>query len=128
MPGPKLSKLELGIMETLWNRGEASIRDIQESFPENSRPSYGTIQITVNRMEEKKIARRVRKVGNFHTFAPIVSRDAAQRTLIDELVAMFGGRSELVMMHLVRSGKLSLEDVKEAERELKRLASQDRSR
>jgi len=125
MPGPKLSKLELKIMDALWTRGEASIRDIQESFPETSRPSYGTIQITIYRMEEKKIVRRARKVGNFHVFAPLIERDAAQRRLIDELVGMFGGRSELVVMHLVRSGKLTLDDVKEAERELKRLERRD---
>ena len=127
MSDPKLSKLELQIMETLWTRGEVSIREIQESFPEKSRPSYGTIQITIYRMEEKKIVHRTRKVGNFHLFAPLISRDAAQLRLIDELVAMFGGRSQLVMMHLVRSGKLKLEDVKEAERELKRLERKDKS-
>jgi BlaI family transcriptional regulator, penicillinase repressor len=127
MSSPKLSKLELQIMETLWTRGEVSIREIQESFPEKSRPSYGTIQITINRMEEKKIVRRTRKVGNFHLFEPLISRDAAQLRLIDELVAMFGGCSQLVMMHLVRSGKLRLEDVKEAERELKRLQRKDKS-
>jgi BlaI family transcriptional regulator, penicillinase repressor len=125
MSGPKLSKLELQIMETLWTRGEVSIREIQESFPEKSRPSYGTIQIY--RMEEKKIVHRTRKVGNFHLFEPLISRDAAQLRLIDELLAMFGGRSQLVMMHLVRSGKLRLEDVKEAERELKRLQRKDKS-
>jgi BlaI family penicillinase repressor len=127
MPGPKLSKLELQIMESLWTRGEASIREVQESFPEKARPSYGTIQITVSRMEEKKILRRTRKVANFYMFEPLVSRDAAQLRLIDELVAMFGGRSQLVMMHLVRSGKLKLEDVKEAERELKRLDRKDKT-
>jgi BlaI family transcriptional regulator, penicillinase repressor len=127
MADPKLSKLELQIMETLWTRGEVSIREIQESFLEKSRPSYGTIQITIYRMEEKKIVHRTRKVGNFHLFAPLISRDAAQLRLIDELVAMFGGRSQLVMMHLVRSGKLKLEDVKEAERELKRLERKDKS-
>jgi predicted transcriptional regulator len=127
MPGPKLSKLELQIMETLWTRGEASIRDIQQGFPVKARPSYGTIQITIYRMEEKKIVRRTRKVGNFHIFEPLVSRDVAQLRLIDELLAMFGGRSQLVVMHLVRSGKLKLEDVKEAERELKKLERKDKS-
>jgi BlaI family transcriptional regulator, penicillinase repressor len=124
--GPKLSKLELQIMEILWTRCEASIREIQESFPQKSRPSYGTIQITIYRMEEKKSVHRTRKVGNFHIFAPLISRDAAQRRLIDELVALLGGRSQLVMMHLVRSGKLKLEDVNEAERELKRLERKDK--
>ena len=121
MPGPKLSKLELQIMETLWTRGDSSIREIQQSFPEKGRPSYATIQTTTYRMEAKKIVRRTGKVGNFHIFAPLISRDSAHLRLIDELLAMFGGRSQLVVMHLVKSGKLKLEDVKEAERELKRL-------
>ena len=125
MPGPKLSKLELQIMETLWTRGDSSIREIQQAFPEKSRPSYATIQTTTYRMEAKKIVRRIGKVGNFHIFQPLVSRDAAQLRLIDELLAMFGGRSQLVVMHLVKSGKLRIEDVKEAERELKRLEQKD---
>jgi BlaI family penicillinase repressor len=126
MPGPKLSKLELQIMETLWTRGELSIREMQEAFPARNRPSYGTIQTTVYRMEEKKIVRRTGKVGNFHIFQPLVSRDAAQRRLIDELLTMFGGRSQLVVMHLVKSGKLTVEDVKEAERELKKFERRDK--
>jgi BlaI family penicillinase repressor len=126
MPGPKLSKLELQIMETLWTHGDSSIREIQQAFPEKDRPSYGTIQTTTYRMETKKIVRRIGKVGNFHIFQPLVSRDAAQLRLIDELLAMFGGRSQLVVMHLVKSGKLHLEDVKEAQRELKRLERKDR--
>jgi BlaI family transcriptional regulator, penicillinase repressor len=126
VPGPKLSKLELQIMETLWTRGEVSIREILEAFPEKFRPSYGTVQITINRMEEKKIVRRTRKVGNFHLFEPLITQDAAQLRLIDELVALLGGRSQLVVMHLVRSGRLKLEDVKEAERELKRLQRKDK--
>ncbi len=125
MPGPKLSKLELQIMETLWTHGDSSIREIQQAFPEKDRPSYGTIQTTTYRMETKKIVRRIGKVGNFHIFQPLVSRDAAQLRLIDELLAMFGGRSQLVVMHLVKSGKLRLEDVKEAQRELKRLERKD---
>jgi BlaI family penicillinase repressor len=126
MPGPKLSKLELQIMEALWTHGDSSIREIQQAFPEKGRPSYGTIQTTTYRMEAKKIVRRIGKVGNFHIFQPLVSRDVAQLRLIDELLAMFGGRSQLVVMHLVKSGKLGLEDVKEAERELKRLERKDR--
>jgi BlaI family penicillinase repressor len=126
MPGPKLSKLELQVMETLWTQGDSSIRAIQQGFPEKGRPSYGTIQTTVYRMEAKRIVRRVGKVGNFHIFGPLVSRDAAQLRLIDELLAMFGGRSQLVVMHLVKSGRLRLEDVKEAEREIKRLERKDK--
>jgi predicted transcriptional regulator len=125
MRGPKLSKLELQIMETLWTRGDSSIREIQQAFPEKDMPSYGTIQTTIYRMEAKRIVRRIGKVGNFHIFQPLVSRDAAQLRLVDELLAMFDGRSQLVVMHLVKSGKLRLEDVKEAERELKRLERKD---
>jgi BlaI family transcriptional regulator, penicillinase repressor len=126
MRGPKLSKLELQVMETLWTEGDSSIRAIQQGFPEKGRPSYGTIQTTVYRMEAKKIVRRVGKVGNFHIFGPLVSRDAAQLRLIDEFLAMFGGRSQLVVMHLVKTGRLKLEDVKEAEREIKRLERKDK--
>jgi predicted transcriptional regulator len=106
-------------MEKLWAQGECSIREIQESFPAKRRPAYTTIQTTIYRMELKEVVRRVKKVGNFHIFAAIVSRDAAQRTLIDDLLAMFGGRSQPVMAHLIESGKLSLEDVREAERTLR---------
>jgi len=127
MRGPKLSKLELQIMEVLWTRGDSSIREIQQAFPAKGRPSYGTIQTTTYRMEAKKILRRTGKVGNFHIFQPLVSRDAAQLRLVDELIAMFNGRSQLVVMHLVKSGKLRLADVKEAERELRRLERKDKS-
>jgi len=121
MPSPRLSKLEFQIMEKLWAQGECSIREIQESFPAKRRPAYTTIQTTVYRMELKAVVRRVKKVGNFHIFAAIISRDAAQRTLIEDLLAMFGGRSQPVMAHLIELGKLSLEDVREAERTLKNL-------
>lgn len=122
MAQPKLSRLEYQIMEALWTRGECSIREIQESFPAKSRPAYTTVQTTVNRMETKDTVQRVRKVGNFHIYAPAVSREAAQRRLIDDLLAIFGGRSQPVMAHLVESGKLSLDDVKEAERLLRNLS------
>ena len=121
MTSPKLTKLELQIMETLWNHGNASIREIQEEFPEKDRPAYTTIQTTVYRLEGKKAVRRVRKVGNFHIFEPAVSRDSAQRKLIDELLALFGGRTQPVMAHLIESGRLTLADVKEAEKTLRRL-------
>jgi len=119
LPPPKLSKLEFQIMEALWNQGECSIREIQESFPAKTRPAYTTVQTTVNRMEVKEVVRRVKKVGNFHVFAPAISRDAAQRRLIDDMLALFGGRSQPVMAHLIEAGKLSLDDVKEAERLLR---------
>ena len=97
MGAPKLSKLEFQIMEALWGKGEASaselsIREILDSLPSKRRPAYTTIQTTVYRMEAKGVVKRVRKVGNFHLFAAAISRDAAQRRLIDELLALFGGR------------------------------------
>ena len=127
MAEPKLSKLEFQIMETLWTQGEASIREIQETFPARRRPAYTTIQTTVYRMEAKNIVRRVKKVGNFHIFAAAVSRSAAQRRLIDDLLALFGGRTQPVMAHLIESGKLTLEDVKDAEKALRQMERKDKS-
>jgi BlaI family transcriptional regulator, penicillinase repressor len=126
MPKPKLSRLEFQIMEVLWAKGESSIREILDSFPVKRATAYTTIQTTVYRMEEKKIVKRVRKVGNFHVFAASISRDSAQRRLIDDLLAMFGGRTQPVMAHLIESGKLSLEDVKEAEKALRKLAHKEK--
>ena len=125
---PKLTKLELQIMEALWTRGEASIREIQENFPEKKRPAYTTIQTTVYRLEAKKAVRRVKKVGNFHIFEAAVSRNAAQRRLIDDLLALFGGRTQPVVAHLIESGKLTLQDVKEAESLLRQLERKDKSK
>jgi predicted transcriptional regulator len=127
MQQPKLSKLEFKIMETLWARNECSIRDIQESFPAKKRPAYTTIQTTVYRMEAKSIVHRLKKVGNYHVFAPAISREAAQRRLMDDLLSLFGGSGQPVMTHLIESGKLSLEDVKEAERLLRNLSKERES-
>ena len=126
MPEPKLTKLEMQIMEVLWTRGEASIREIQESFPEKKRPAYTTIQTVVYRLEGKKAVRRVKKVGNFHVFEAAVSRDIAQRRLIDDLLALFGGATQPVMAHLIESGRLTLADVKEAEKMLRKLAAKEK--
>ena len=128
MGEPKLAKLELQIMDVLWTRSRASIREIQETFPEKDRPAYTTIQTTVYRLEAKRAVRRVKKVGNFHIFEAMVSRTAAQRRLIDDLLALFGGRTQPVMAHLIESGKLTLEDVKEAEALLRQLARKDKSK
>ena len=117
----RLSKLGLRIMDILWSRGSASIREIQESFPPKQRPAYTTIQTTVYRLEAKNALRRVRKVGNFHIFEPTVSRENAQRKLIDEFLAMLGGRIQPVMAHLIQSGKLTAADIKEAEEMLRKL-------
>ncbi len=125
MGNPKLTRLELQIMDVLWSRGSASIREIQESFPEKDRPAYTTIQTIVYRLESKKAVRRVKKVGNFHIFEAAVSRDSAQRRLIDDLLALFGGRTQPVMAHLIESGKLTLEDIKEAEKIVRKLQKKE---
>jgi BlaI family penicillinase repressor len=122
MPLPKLTKLELQIMEALWSLGPSSIREIQEAFPERGRPAYTTIQTTVYRLEEKKALRRVKKISNAHIFEAVVSRNAAQSRLIDEFLGLFGGRTQPVMAHLIESGKLTLDDVQEAEKTLRKLA------
>ncbi len=115
----KLSKLEFQIMETLWVRGEASIREILDSLPAKGRPAYNTIQTMIYRMEPKGIVRRVKKVGNFHVFEAVITRDAAQRRVIDDLLSYFGGQSQLLMAHLLESGKISLSDVRQAEQIVK---------
>jgi BlaI family transcriptional regulator, penicillinase repressor len=123
---PKLSKLEIGIMEALWSQGALSIREIQETFLERTRPAYTTIQTTVYRLEAKKAVRRVKKIGNAHIFEAVVSRGAAQRRLVDELLSLFGGRTQPVMAHLVESGRLTLADVKEAEKALRKLERKEK--
>ncbi|HKD81977.1 MAG TPA: BlaI/MecI/CopY family transcriptional regulator [Candidatus Angelobacter sp.] len=119
---PKLTRLEMQIMEALWIRGASSIREIQETFPERDRPAYTTVQTMVYRMERKKVLRRLKKISNAHIFEAVLSRNAAQGRLIDDLLAMFGGRTQPVMAHLIESGKLTLEDVREAEKTLRRLS------
>lgn len=125
MAEPKLTKLELQIMDVLWSQGKASIREIQEEFPERDRPAYTTVQTTVYRMERKKVLRRVKKISNAHIFEAVVSRHAAQRRLIDDLLGLFGGRTQPVMAHLIESGKLTLRDVREAEKTLRKLERKD---
>lgn len=131
MPAPKLTKLEFQVMEALWGKNETeqrdlSIREILEALPGRRKPAYTTIQTTVYRMEVKGIVKRVRKVGNFHLFTATISRDSAQHRMIDDLLAMFGGCPQPVMAHLVETGKLSLADVKEAERTLRKLSGKEK--
>src|SRR5258708_19547332 len=121
MAMPKLSKLELRIMDALWTYGASPIREIQEAFPEKDRPAYTTVQTTVYRLEAKKALRRIKKIGNAHIFEALISRDTAQRRLIDELLSFFGGRSQPVVAHLIVSGKLTLEDLQEADHALPQL-------
>jgi len=126
MPLPRLTKLEMQIMEALWSRGASSIREIQEAFPERDRPAYTTVQTTVYRLEGKKAVRRAKKISNAHIFEAVVSRNAAQRRLIDDLLGLFGGRTQPVMAHLIESGKLTRNDVEEAEKTLRRMARKEK--
>lgn len=128
MTGVRLTKFEMQIMDSVWTRGEASIREMQEAFPVKKRPGYTTVQKMVYRMEEKNILRRVRKVGNFHVFAPTVTRAAAERKLLDDLLAIFGGKSRPVIAHLIGAGKLTLEDVEFAEATLRQMKKGDAGR
>ena len=120
---PKLSKLEHQIMEALWSRGASSVREVLEAFPEKGRPAYTTVQTMVYRLEEKGAIRRTKKIGNAHIFEAVISRASAQRRLVDELLAFFGGSSQPVVAHLIESGNLTLDDVKEAEQLLIKLKS-----
>ena len=118
---PKLTKLEMQIMGTLWDRGACSVREIQEAF-RKPRPAYTTVQTTVYRLEAKKALRCTKRVGNANVFEAAISRDQAQGRLIDDLIALFGGRSKPVMARLIETGKLTLEDVEEARLVLRKLA------
>ena len=114
MAPPKLSKLELKILEALWTKGPSSVREIQETFPAKRRPAYTTVQTIVYRLEAKNALRRARKIGNAHIFEAVISQTAAQRNLIDELLGLFGGRVQPLMSHLIESGQLTLDDIEEA--------------
>ena len=124
MAHPRLTRLELQIMNALWTGGALSVREIQEAFPARDRPAYTTVQTMVYRLESKKAIRRTKKIGNAHIFEAVVSRNAAQRRLIDELLDFFGGSSQPVVAHLIESGSLTLDDVKEAEQTLKKLQAE----
>src|SRR5712672_2504170 len=126
MAMPRLTKLELQIMEALWSRGACSIREIQEAFPEKDRPAYTTIQTTVYRLEGKKALRRVKKISNAHIFEPIVARDVTRHRLLDAILSFFGGRAQPMMAQLAEAGKLTLGDVRELEKTIKRLDKAER--
>lgn len=127
MSSPKLSRLELRIMETLWTKGPSSIRELQEAFPEKQRPAYTTVQTVVYRLEWKKAVRRTSKISNAHVFEPAISRNSVQRRMIDELVGLFGGRALPIVTHLIDSGKLTRDEVREAQKALRELARKEKS-
>ena len=120
---PKLSRLDLQILDVLWARGHASVREIQEGFPE-PRPAYTTVQTTVYRLEAKGAVRRTRKVGNAHIFEPLVARDVARHRLLDTILSFFGGRPQPMMQQLVEAGKLTLDDVRDLERAIRQRKAQ----
>jgi predicted transcriptional regulator len=126
MPRPKLTRLELQILNALWTFGTASVREIQETFPE-PRPAYTTIQTTVYRLETKKVVRRVKKVGNAHIFEPLLARDVMRHRLLDEILSFFGGRAQPMMAQLAEAGKLTMNDVHELEKMIRNLGRSKRS-
>ena len=128
MSPPKLTRFEVQIMDVLWNSGPASVREIQEALPAGGRPAYTTVQTMVTRLEAKKAVRRVKKIGNAYIFEALIIRSTAMRRVIDELLGFFGGRTQPVMSHLIETGKLTLEDVQEAERTLRKLARKDKDK
>jgi BlaI family transcriptional regulator, penicillinase repressor len=125
VPLPKLSKLELKIMEALWSKGPSAVREIQESFPAKGRPAYTTVQTMVYRLEAKNAVKRTRKIGNAHIFEAVISQTAAQRRVVDELLSLFGGRAQPLMSHLIESGRLTLADVEEARKALRETSKKE---
>jgi len=123
---PKLSNLEMRIMEMLWTHGSLSVREMQEKFPAKGRPAYTTVQTMVTRLEAKKALRKTRKIAAAHIFEAAIPREAARRRLIDEFLAVFGGETQPIMTHLIEAGKLSLDDVQDAERHLRELLKKDK--
>jgi BlaI family penicillinase repressor len=128
MAKPKLTKLEMQVLEALWQKGACSVREIQETFPGPGRPAYTTVQTVVYRLERKKALRCVKRISNANIFEAVISRNDAQRRFVDELLAVFGGRAKLVMAHLVESGGLTLDDVNEAEQALRKTQGKDKPR
>lgn len=126
MPLPKLTRLELQIMDMLWTRGPSSIRELQEAFPVDSIPAYTTVQTIVYRLEFKKAVRRTTKVANAHIFEPVISRKSVQKRMIDDLLGFFGGRALPIVAHLIDSGKLTPGEVREAQKALRGLSKKDR--
>jgi predicted transcriptional regulator len=120
MPPPKLTRLELRIMEVLWEHGAAPVREILEQLPAKGRPAYTTVQTVLTRLEAKKAVRRAKKISNAHIYEAVVTRGATQRRLVDELLSFFGGRTAPLMSHLIESGRLTLDDVEEARKALRK--------
>ena len=123
-----LTKPELHILEVLWTKGACSIREIHEALPAKGRPAFTTVQTVVYRLEKKRALRCVKRISKANIFEATLSRDEAHTTLVDELHNLFGGRPKPVMARLVESGRLTLDDIKEAEDALKKLLKKGGSR
>jgi predicted transcriptional regulator len=121
----RLSRLELKVMDVLWRLGTASVREVQEGLPEKARPSYNTVQTMLTRLEAKEAVRRAKKISNAHIYEPVITRAATQRLLVDELLAFFGGSTAPLMSHLIETGQLTLQDVDEARKALKKERKRD---
>src|SRR5436309_2535048 len=126
MAKTKVTRFELELLEQLWKLGPASVREVQESLPEKDRPAYTTVQTIMYRLEEKKAVKRIKKIGNAHVFAPLITRKAVYRRLIDDLLDLFGGSAEPVMAHLAETGRLSLADIRVAEQIVVKTKNRDR--
>src|SRR5688500_2124646 len=127
VPSTKNHKRALHTMEALWTRGACSIREIHDAFAKRGRPAYTTVQTMVYRLEGKQMVRRAKKISNAHIFEAVISRDAAHRRLVDDLLGLFGGQAQSGLAHLIESGKLTLDDIKAAEKTLRESTRRDRS-
>src|SRR5262245_40974304 len=123
--GARLTRLEHEVMDVVWRLGRASVREIHEALPESKRGAYTTVQTIVARLEEKEAVRRVRKIGNAFIFEAAVTRAAARVWLVDEVLEQVGGARPL-MAHLVETGEVSMQDLKELEDLVRRLGRDDR--
>ena len=123
----KLTRLELEIMSAMWGLGPASVREVQEKLPESKRPAYTTVQTIIYRLEEKGAVRRVKKIGNAHIFEAVVTRKAAHKRLLDELLSVFGGTPRTLMAQLVETGQLTLQDLRDLERAVAKLEAEKKA-
>lgn len=112
-------------MEVLWTRGACSVREIHQGLPVRGRPAFTTVQTMIYRLEAKQALTCVKRIGKANIFEAAISRDDAHGRLLDEFLAIFGGRTRMVMSHLIGSGRLTLADIKEAEQELRALSRKD---
>lgn len=117
----KFTRPELQIMDALWRNGASSVREIHDAFPEKGRPAFTTVQTTVYRLEAKGAVRCIKRISNANIFEAVISRQDAEDRLLDELLAFVAGGTRRVMTHLIETGRLTIEDIEDAERALREL-------